>query len=97
MRIFKIITTVTGAAALYGLWQLQELMHFNRTYYTVHSEKLKARHRFVVLADLHLWRYGRHNRRLLAAIREEAPEAIFLPGDAGAGSDCAGIFFQRKP
>ena len=81
MRIFKIITTVTGAAALYGLWQLQELMHINRTYYTVHSEKLKARHRFVVLADLHLWRYGRHNRRLLAAIREEAPEAIFLPGD----------------
>lgn len=81
MRIFKIMAAGLGMAAAFVLWQAQELTRFNRTRYTVHSKKLKGRHRFVVLADLHLWRYGRHNERLLAAIRDEAPEAVFIPGD----------------
>lgn len=81
MRIFKYVPAIAGAGAAYALWQLWELTRFNRTRYDVHSEKLKETHRFVVLADLHLWRYGRHNERLLAAVRDEAPEAIFLPGD----------------
>ena len=81
MRIFKYVPAIAGAGAVYALWQLWELTRFNRTRYDVHSEKLKETHRFVVLADLHLWRYGRHNERLLAAVRDEAPEAIFLPGD----------------
>ncbi len=81
MRIFQFAAAAAGASAAYMLWQLQELMRFNKTRYTVHSDKLKERHRFVVLSDLHLWRYGRHNRRLLTAIRDEAPEAVFFPGD----------------
>ena len=63
------------------IWQLQELTRFNRTRYEIRSGKLKDTHKWVVLADLHLWRYGKKNERLIRAICEEAPEAIFLPGD----------------
>jgi len=37
--------------------------------------------RAVVLADLHNKRYGRKNERLLAAIREQKPDFIFVAGD----------------
>ena len=70
------------------IWQVQELMRFNRTTYQICSDKLKGEHKWVVLADLHLWRYGRHNERLVQAIREESPEAIFVPGD---------LIVQTKP
>lgn len=66
---------------LYLVWQAQELMRFNRTRYEIRSEKLTSEHKWVVVSDLHLWQYGKKNRRLLAAIREEAPEAIMMPGD----------------
>lgn len=81
MLFFKIIIILAGLLIAYIIWQAQELGRFNRTRYELRSEKLKGSHKWVVLADLHLWRYGRHNERLIRAIREEAPEAIFLPGD----------------
>lgn len=81
MYFFKIIIVLAGLLIAYMIWQAQELGRFNRTRYELCSEKLKSNHKWIVLADLHLWRYGRHNERLLRAIREEAPEAIFLPGD----------------
>ena len=62
MRIFQFAAAAAGASAAYMLWQLQELMRFNKTRYTVHSDKLKETHRFVVLSDLHLWRYGKIGR-----------------------------------
>lgn len=65
----------------YVIWQWQELKHFNLTRYEIHHEKLVDTHRFVVLADVHLWQYGVHNERLLRAIRKEQPEAILMPGD----------------
>ena len=65
----------------YMIWQWQELKHFNLTRYEIHHEKLVDMHRFVVLADVHLWQYGAHNERLLGAIRKEQPEAILMPGD----------------
>ena len=80
-RIFKMIGILFCLLVLYVIWQAQELRHFNRTGYQVCSDKLKEVHKWVVLADLHLWRYGRHNERLLQAIREETPEAILIPGD----------------
>ena len=79
--IFKMIGILFCLLVLYVIWQAQELRHFNRTGYQVCSDKLKEVHKWVVLADLHLWRYGRHNERLLQAIREETPEAILIPGD----------------
>ncbi len=81
MHMLWLIVCFACAVIAYVLWQAWELWHFNRTRYEVCSDKLKEEHRWVVLADLHLWRYGKHNERLLAAIREEKPEAIFVPGD----------------
>ena len=79
--IFKIIGVFCFLWLIYVLWQVWELRHFNRTHYQICSDKLKENHTWVVLADLHLWRYGRHNERLIQAIREEAPESILVPGD----------------
>lgn len=80
-RVLWLIAVFACAVVMYVIWQAWELWHFNRTRYEVCSDKLKEEHRWVVIADLHLWRYGKHNERLLAAIREEKPEVIFVPGD----------------
>lgn len=65
----------------YVIWQFFELQHFNRTRYEITSDKLTEEHTWVVLSDLHLWQYGKHNGRLVEAVREETPEAILMPGD----------------
>lgn len=80
-RIFQIIGGIVCLFTIYMIWQVQELMRFNRTRYQIRSDKLRDEHIWVVLADLHLWRYGKKNERLIRAVREEAPEAILLPGD----------------
>ena len=79
--IFKIITGLVCTLAVYVIWQMQELKHFNLARYEIHSEKLNHSHKWIGLSDLHLWRYGRHNERLVEAIRREKPEAILMPGD----------------
>lgn len=81
MLSFKNIGVLFCLLIIYAVWQALELARFNRTRYELYSNKLKSNHKWVVLADLHLWQYGRHNERLIKAIREEEPEAIFLPGD----------------
>ncbi|MBO5153630.1 MAG: metallophosphoesterase [Eubacterium sp.] len=86
--MFQIIGILLCILVICVIWQVQELMRFNRTTYQICSDKLKGEHKWVVLADLHLWRYGRHNERLVQAIREESPEAIFVPGD---------LIVQTKP
>lgn len=86
--MFQIIGILLCLLVICVIWQVQELMRFNRTTYQICSDKLKGEHKWVVLADLHLWRYGRHNERLVQAIREESPEAIFVPGD---------LIVQTKP
>lgn len=65
----------------YVIWQWQELQKFNMTHYEIHNDKLLEPHSFVVLADVHLWQYGAHNERLIAAIRAQRPEVILFPGD----------------
>lgn len=80
-HILKIIVILVSVFAIYVIWQAQELRHFNITRYEIHSEKLKDKHQWVVLSDLHLWRYGKQNEQLVEAIRKEEPEAILMPGD----------------
>lgn len=80
-HIFHILMVLLCLFIIYLIWQAQELTRFNRTRYELCSDKLKENHTWVVLSDLHLWRYGKHNERLMEAIRQEAPEAIFVPGD----------------
>lgn len=79
--IFKLVVVLSFLMIIYLIWQVKELMRFNRTCYQICSDKLKSGHKWVVLSDLHLWCYGKHNEQLIQAIREEAPEAIFVPGD----------------
>ena len=79
--IIKVLGVFFCILIIYVIWQAQELSRFNRTRYQISSDKLKEDHKWIVLSDLHLWRYGKHNEQLIEAIREEAPDAILVPGD----------------
>lgn len=94
--IFKIIGAFFCLIAGYVIWQAWELQHFNRTCYQIHSDKLKDAHTWVVLSDLHLWRYGKHNERLVEAIREASPEAILISGDLIVHTKTAHFFVAQE-
>ncbi|MDD7643586.1 MAG: metallophosphoesterase, partial [bacterium] len=79
--IFKIIVAAALLLIIYVIWQVQELKHFRITRYEICSEKLVEEHQWVVVSDLHLWQYGDRNEQLIGAIREQEPQAIFIPGD----------------
>lgn len=49
--------------------------------YHLSSHKIKKKHHYVVLSDLHNKSYGKKNERLLKAIDRLAPEAILIAGD----------------
>ncbi len=51
------------------------------TEYTIPLAELDGSAKVVVISDLHGKEYGRDNRRLLAKIREQRPNAIFVVGD----------------
>ena len=59
-----------------------------RVFYAIDSKKIKNRHRFVLITDLHSTRYGENGEKLLAVIRREKPEALLFAGD---------IVDDRKP
>ena len=77
-HIFKLFGVFFILLLTYVIWQFFELQHFNRTRYEITSDKLTEEHRWVVISDLHLWRYGAHNEKLVSAIREEAPDAQLI-------------------
>lgn len=79
--IYKLMIIFFVLLILYVIWQTIELKRFNITRYEIRSEKLEVEHTWVVLSDIHLWRYGAYNERLLEAIRAEQPDAILIPGD----------------
>lgn len=94
--IFKMIAVVFFLLIIYVIWQAKELTRFNRTCYQICSNKLKSEHKWVVVSDLHLWCYGKHNERLVQAIRGEAPEAIFVPGDLIVDTKPARFFVAEE-
>ncbi len=49
--------------------------------YTISLNELKGSAKVVIISDLHGKEYGRDNRRLLAKISEQKPDAIFAVGD----------------
>ena len=49
--------------------------------YQLYSEKIKKKHRYVVLSDLHNKEYGKNNEKLLKKIDKLQPEAILIAGD----------------
>lgn len=81
----KIWYGIPAALAGYCLWQFQELRRFGVSEYTVTHEKIRVPKTAAVIADLHGFRYGRHNRRLLTAVRRVKPDMILIPGDMIVG------------
>lgn len=69
-------------AVLLEIWR--ELHTFRMTHYTIVSSKWAgdgAKNKVLFLSDLHNHVYGEQNETLLAAIREEHPDAILIGGD----------------
>jgi predicted MPP superfamily phosphohydrolase len=83
-------------AVCYVIWQAAELTKFNESRYGIASDKLKSPHRFVVISDLHQWRYGKHNERLIKAVRDAAPELILIPGDLIVSNQPQGFAVVRE-
>ncbi len=79
--IWKAAGVLICLGLCYILWQYLELKRFEVTEYPISSGKIKKEHRFVVLADLHGFSYGKENERLMKRIREWKPECILIAGD----------------
>lgn len=79
--ILQFILTAAVVVLCYVLWQVWELHRFRCSNYEVTADKLKMKHRIVVLSDVHLWSYGKDNERLISAVRSAQPELILFPGD----------------
>lgn len=67
--------------ALVGLDIVYDITHFKIQKYELKSKKIKKPYHFVVLADLHGQSYGKDNDKLLRAIDDINPEAIYIAGD----------------
>ncbi len=60
--------------------------------YTINLSELSGSTRVVVISDLHGKEYGKDNKRLLAKISEQKPDAIFVVGDMLSDSDVKNSF-----
>lgn len=60
--------------------------------YHIDLAKLSGSARVVVISDLHGKEYGKDNKRLLAKIREQNPDAIFVVGDMLDDNDAENNF-----
>ena len=54
---------------------------FVKVSYRISDRRLKKNCRVVLLADLHNKSYGKHNEKLLAAIKSSNPDLILCAGD----------------
>lgn len=54
---------------------------FSTTIYTLRSDKIKRDRNLIFLTDLHNNCFGKDQRRLLAAIAKEEPDAVLIGGD----------------
>lgn len=78
-------------AILAGIEIYREVHYFKRTDYTIVSEKLnipeEEEKKIVFLSDLHNQQYGQNNEKLVKAIRESAPDLIWIGGDMLIGKE----------
>lgn len=78
-------------AILAGVEIYREVHCFKRTDYTIVSEKLnipeEEEKKIVFLSDLHNQQYGQNNEKLVKAIRESAPDLIWIGGDMLIGKE----------
>ena len=64
--------------------------------YTINISGLSGSAKVVVISDLHGKEYGKDNKRLLAKISEQNPDAIFAVGDMLSDSDAKNGFSKTK-
>lgn len=77
-----VIITLLGIVCIVIMWvMLYDSNRFVVRRLELHDRRIRKSVRAVVLADLHNKRYGRENRVLLEAIREQKPDIILIAGD----------------
>lgn len=77
-----LITGILFAAAVIAAWMLHmENRRFKVTEYTIETDKITKDMTFAVLADLHNYKYGTDNEKLLQRIRRMRPDAVISAGD----------------
>ena len=64
--------------------------------YNIDLAELSGSARVVVISDLHGKEYGKDNKRLLAKIREQNPDAIFVVGDMLHDGDAKNSFSKTS-
>ncbi len=80
--MIDIVITVFGVGCIVLLWiMIYDSNRFVVREFSVSDRRIIKRMRAVVIADLHNKQYGKENERLLAAIREQKPDCIFVAGD----------------
>lgn len=78
----KILLLIIAVFAMFFLTiMIIDGNRFRIVRYHLSSHKIKKKHHYVVLSDLHNKSYGKKNERLLKAIDRLAPEAILIAGD----------------
>ena len=82
MQWIKILLLIIAVFAMFFLTiMIIDGNRFRIVRYHLSSHKIKKKHHYVVLSDLHNKSYGKKNERLLKAIDRLAPEAILIAGD----------------
>ena len=87
--LIKILLILFGMLILVMLESMRENHKFRITKYEIKSRKLPKSldgYRIVMMSDLHGVSYGEDNERLIASVKELAPDAIILAGDMITGS-----------
>lgn len=83
--IFKLLI---GAAAAFFFILLGINNHLNVVQYQIQDERIKGNMKIAFISDYHSEDYGEKQEKLLKALEEEHPDAVFLGGD---------IFDDKKP
>ncbi len=80
--MIDILLTIFGIIVIVLMWiMLYDSNRFVVTEYQFADKRIRKDFRAVVLSDLHNKCYGKQNERLLAAVREQKPDMIFVAGD----------------
>ena len=79
IEILLVCIVIFMLVCLVSIWHAST--HFHKVFYRLSSDKISKPVKFVLLSDLHDQKYGKENDKLLHAINEEEPDAIFIAGD----------------
>ncbi len=67
--------------SFFGMVVLRDSTRFVVVKYHVACPKLRKKCRIVMMSDLHNKVYGKHNKRLLQAVRAQKPDLVLIAGD----------------